>query len=227
MLQMRYVKLQINIQNKEIVKTNNILKSKKCTLFFKRFFDITVSFFALLILSPFFIFISLIIVLTSKGGVFYKQVRIGKNCKPFKILKFRTMVANADKIGTAVTVDKDPRITSVGNFLRKHRIDEFPQFINVLVGDMSIVGPRPEVEKYVNEYKEEDYIALLIRPGITCSSSIAFANEAEILSNCDDPDKVYIQKILPEKCKINNEYVFNLSIKNDLKIFINTLLGKF
>lgn len=227
MLQMRYVKLQINFQNKEIIKALKILKTKRVFLFFKRLFDIVISLLALLILSPFFIIISIIIVLTSKGSVFYKQVRIGKNCKPFKILKFRTMVANADKIGTAVTVSHDPRITSIGRFLRKYRIDEFPQFFNVLIGDMSVVGPRPEVEKYVKEYKQEDYIALLVRPGITCSSSIKFANEAEILNNCEDADEVYINKILPDKCMINNKYVLNLSFKNDLKIFLNTAFGKF
>ena len=191
MLQMRYVKLQINFQNKEIIKALKILKTKRVFLFFKRLFDIVISLLALLILSPFFIIISIIIVLTSKGSVFYKQVRIGKNCKPFKILKFRTMVANADKIGTAVTVSHDPS---------------------------------PEVEKYVKEYKQEDYIALLVRPGITCSSSIKFANEAEILNNCEDADEVYINKILPDKCMINNKYVLKRSyllhiLDNSYKVF--------
>ena len=169
----------------------NCLERQKGHLVCKRVFDIVVSLLILLITCPFFLLLAAAIKIDSRGPVFYRQVRVGRYGRDFKIFKFRTMVQNADKIGLAITTGHDPRITRVGHLIRKCRLDEFSQLLNVLKGDMSLVGPRPEVRRYVEVYAPEYWATLLVRPGITAPSSIAFRNEDELLSAGGDPETIY------------------------------------
>jgi lipopolysaccharide/colanic/teichoic acid biosynthesis glycosyltransferase len=193
------------------------------TKYGKRIFDVAASIIGLIILLPFFIIIAILIKLNDKGPIFYKQKRIGQNFKPFELLKFRTMIVNADKIGPAVTKDGDPRITKIGRFLRKTKLDELPQLWNVIRGDMSIVGPRPEVEKYI-QYYEDDYKEILkVKPGITDYATIKFRNEEGILSKYDDTESAYIKYVLPEKIKLYKTYIKEISFFTDLKIIFWTL----
>ncbi len=192
-------------------------------LFWKRFFDIVVSLLGILVTSPILLVVALLIKLTSKGPVFYKQERIGKNEKPFRILKFRTMVANADAQGLKITVGGDKRITGVGNFLRKSKLDELPQLFNVLFGQMSLVGPRPEVAEYVNLYTEEQRKVLSVRPGITDYASVCFRNENEILAQAEDPQKEYIEHIMPLKLRYNQKYIEEMGVFTDLKLIFLTV----
>lgn len=191
----------------------------------KRLFDITASFFGILILSPLFIFISLWVGLSSKGGVFYKQIRVGKNNKDFKLYKFRSMRVNSDKQGLLTVGSKDSRITKAGYFIRKYKIDELPQLINVLKGDMSFVGPRPEVRRYVDLYSEEQMKVLSVRPGITDPASIKYRNENDILSSASNPEQYYIQHIMPDKLKINIDYINTQTFFKDIKIIFQTIFG--
>lgn len=191
----------------------------------KRLFDITASFFGILILSPLFIFISLWVGLSSKGGVFYKQIRVGKNNKDFKLYKFRSMRVNSDKQGLLTVGSKDSRITKAGYFIRKYKIDELPQLINVLKGDMSFVGPRPEVRRYVDLYSEEQMKVLSVRPGITDPASIKYRNENDILSSASNPEQYYIQNIMPDKLKINIDYINTQTFFKDIKIIFQTIFG--
>lgn len=191
----------------------------------KRLFDITASFFGILILSPLFIFISLWVGLSSKGGVFYKQIRVGKNNKDFKLYKFRSMRVNSDKQGLLTVGSKDSRITKAGYFIRKYKIDELPQLFNVLKGDMSFVGPRPEVRRYVDLYSEEQMKVLSVRPGITDPASIKYRNENDILSSESNPEQYYIQHIMPDKLKINIDYINNRTFVKDIKIIFQTIFG--
>jgi len=193
------------------------------TKYGKRIFDVTASIIGLIVLLPLFIIIAILIKLNDKGPIFYKQKRIGQNFKPFELLKFRTMVVNADKIGPAVTKDGDPRITKIGKFLRKTKLDELPQLWNVIRGDMSIVGPRPEVEKYIQYYKDDYKEILKVRPGITDYATIKFRNEEEILSKYDDTESAYIKYVLPEKIKLYKTYIKEISFFTDLKIIFWTL----
>jgi len=179
--------------------------------------------FAIIIASPFLIILGLLVKLTSKGSVFYRQVRIGRGGKPFKIFKFRTMISDADKKGLSITVGDDKRITKVGRLLRKTKMDELPQFFNILIGQMSFVGPRPEVEKYVNMYTEEQKLILNIRPGITDYASICFRNESELLAQSDNPEEEYINNIMPLKIKYNLKYMQEVGILTDIKIIFMTL----
>lgn len=183
----------------------------------KRLFDILVSILILLIFLPIGIVMSLWILLESKGGVFYKQERIGQYGQPFKMFKFRSMRKDADKLGK-LTVGRDPRITNSGHFLRRFKLDEFPQFINVLKGEMSIVGPRPEVKEFVDLYTEEQSKILNVKPGITDYASIEYFNENELLGNSEDPHKTYIEIIMPTKIEMNKKYLNNPTISTDLKI---------
>lgn len=192
-------------------------------LFWKRFFDIVVSLLGILVTSPILLVVALLIKLTSKGPVFYKQERIGKNEKPFRILKFRTMVVNADTQGLKITVDGDKRITGVGEFLRKSKLDELPQLFNVLFGQMSLVGPRPEVAEYVNLYTEEQRKVLSVRPGITDYASVCFRNENEILAQAEDPQKEYIEHIMPLKLRYNQKYIEEMGVFTDLKLIFLTV----
>lgn len=184
----------------------------------KRIFDIILSIIILLIFLPIGLILSIWILLESKGGVFYKQERIGYLGKPFYILKFRSMRKDADKQGKLTVGMRDARITRSGYFLRKFKLDEFPQFINVLKGEMSIVGPRPEVKEYVDLYSEEQRKILNVKPGITDFASLQFFNENELLGNSSDPQKTYIEEIMPKKIEMNKKYLDNPSLKQDLSI---------
>ncbi|MCW6678782.1 sugar transferase [Anaerococcus sp. NML200574] len=198
------------------------LNNKKISLFFKRLFDILISLLVIiLILIPVGI-IALAIKLDSKGPVFYRQERLGKDKKPFYIIKFRTMMVGADKNLDNLTVKNDPRITRVGGFLRKWKIDELPQFFNVLAGDMSLVGPRPETPKMVGLYDNYYDVIFAVRPGITDYASIEFRNESDYYNSIEASEKIYLEKILPIKIDLKLKYIENLSIKNDILILLNT-----
>ena len=184
----------------------------------KRLFDIVTSFFGLLFLSPLFLFLAICIVLESKGGVFYFQERIGKNFVPFKLYKFRSMRPDSDKKGLLTVGMRDNRITRTGYYIRKYKLDEFPQLINVLLGDMSIVGPRPEVKKYVDMYDARQRSVLNVQPGITDWASLEYYKENELLSQSTDPEKTYIEEIMPAKLLINQKYIANHSMSEDIKI---------
>lgn len=190
----------------------------------KRIFDIIVSLVVLLIFLPFGIIISFLILFGSRGGVFYRQDRVGENGYIFRVFKFRTMSKNADKEGKLTVGMRDPRITSIGYSLRKYKLDEFPQFLNVLTGDMSIVGPRPEVLKYVLMYSIEQREILNVKPGITDLASLEFFNENELLGKSEDSEKTYIEEIMPAKIILNKKYLENPSIGNDIKIMWRTFL---
>jgi len=184
----------------------------------KKTFDILFSIIFLLVFLPFGILISLWILLESKGGIFYKQERVGQFGKSFYVLKFRTMRKDADKQGKLTVGMRDPRITKSGYFLRKFKLDEFPQFINVLKGEMSIVGPRPEVREYVDLYTEDQLKILNVKPGITDYASVEYFKENEILGKAEDPHKTYIEIVMPAKIEMNKKYLNNPSLKQDLAI---------
>lgn len=188
----------------------------------KRLFDIVASACGLIILSPLFIILSIWIKLDSKGPVFYRQVRVGRHNKDFRIFKFRSMRVGSDKQGLITVGGRDPRVTRSGYFIRKYKLDEFPQLINVFVGDMSLVGPRPEVRKYVDMYTEEQMRVLDVRPGITDLASIRYRNENELLENAENPDQYYIDVIMQDKLAINLEYVANHSFWYDIKLIFKT-----
>ena len=187
-----------------------------------RLFDLVFSFLGLVILLPFFLLIALLIVLDSRGGVFYRQSRVGKDGKDFKLYKFRSMRTGADKRGLITVGEKDSRITRVGYFLRKYKLDELPQLINVLKGEMSLVGPRPEVRKYVDLYTPEQRKVLSVVPGITDYASIEYVDENRILGGAADPDKVYVEEILPDKIRYNMKYIEHRSLKEYFKIILLT-----
>lgn len=188
-----------------------------------RLFDILFSVLGLILLSPIFIVLYIIIRTGSKGGAFYVQERIGKDGKPFMLYKFRTMHVGSDSEGLLTIGKDDNRITRVGNFLRKTKIDELPQLLNVLKGDMSLVGPRPEVRKYVDLYTEEQRKVLSVRPGITDYASIEYVNENELLSKASDPDRVYIEEVMPDKIKLNMKYLEHYTMQEYFRIIFLTL----
>lgn len=210
-------------ESKAFIDIQEELNKKKVSLVIKRIFDIVASSIGLILVSPILISISVCIKLDSKGAVFFKQVRVGKDKKLFKIYKFRTMVTDAEKIGKQITIGNDKRITRVGKFIRKCKLDELPQLINVFKGEMSLVGPRPEVPKYVDLYDEYQEQILLVQPGITDYASIEFRNENEILGNSINPEKIYIEEIMPAKIELNMKYIKNISLFEDLKLVINTI----
>lgn len=188
----------------------------------KRIFDIILSLFGLIILLPFMLIIAIFIKLDSKGPVFFKQLRVTKNGREFKIFKYRTMRVGSDKY-SQITVGKDDRITKIGSFLRKYKLDEIPQLINVLIGDMSLVGPRPEVPKYVALYTDEQKEILKVRAGITDYASIEFSNENDLLASEEDPEKAYIKKVMPKKIELNKKYISEVSMLTDIKIILLTI----
>ncbi|MDY4556941.1 MAG: sugar transferase [Prevotella sp.] len=193
----------------------------------KRLFDIVSSGIGLLCLAPVFVVMAIWIKLDSRGPVFYRQTRVGRYGRDFRIFKFRSMRVGSDK-GRQITVgERDPRITRSGYFIRRYKIDELPQLINVFLGDMSVVGPRPEVRKYVDLYSEEQRKVFQVRPGITDLASIKYRNENELLSQVDDPDTYYIDVIMPDKLTINLEYIRHQSFMGDIKIIFNTLFKIF
>lgn len=189
----------------------------------KRIFDIILSLSGILILSPLLIIIAVCISLCSSGGVFYKQIRVGKDGVAFKLLKFRTMVKGADQHGLLSLGHQDPRILPIGRWLRKHKLDELPQLFNILLGHMSVVGPRPEVPRYVEEYSAHQRNVLLVRPGLTDYASILYFDEGEQLADSADPEKTYIEKILPKKLELGLAYASHPSLKKDLHIIGLTL----
>ncbi len=189
----------------------------------KRLFDIFFSFIGLIILLPFFLLISLLIVIDSKGGVFYRQLRVGKDNFDFKLLKFRSMQAGSETKGLLTVGNKDARITTIGYFIRKHKIDELPQLINVLKGDMSLVGPRPEVRKYVKMYSQRQMNVLAVKPGITDYASLEYFNENELLAKSEDPESTYIDEVMPSKLSLNLYYIEKRNLKEDFVIILRTL----
>jgi lipopolysaccharide/colanic/teichoic acid biosynthesis glycosyltransferase len=193
----------------------------------KRLFDIIFSFTFLILLSPLFIYLSFIIWLHDKGSVFFLQERVGKDQKTFKLVKFRTMYLNSEKKGQLTIGSRDSRITKPGLFLRKYKIDELPQLWNVLVGDMSLVGPRPEVPRYVKMYNSEQLKVLTIKPGITDHASLLYFEESELLAKSPNPEQTYIAEVMPAKLKLNLEYIDNHSFTRDLIIIWQTVRRMF
>ena len=195
--------------------------------YIKSLLDIVLSIMGIFVLLPLFVVVAVAIKLSSKGPVFYKQVRIGQYFKPFQVLKFRTMVVNADKQGLLITASGDARITPVGRFLRKTKCDELPQLINVIKGDMALVGPRPEVKSYVDLFKKEYEVILRIKPGITDNASIAFINEENLLAQSKNSEKIYIEDIMPKKIVLYKKYIDSISFKNDFFLIFQTVFKIF
>jgi len=189
----------------------------------KRLFDILFAIVSLIILLPVFLIISVIILFDSAGGVFYLQQRIGKNMQPFKLFKFRTMGSGAEKSGLITVGEKDKRITSSGYWLRKYKLDELPQLINILKGEMSVVGPRPEVEEYVSLYNKEQQRVLSVRPGLTDYASLEYVDESEILATYPYPQKAYVEEIMPAKLELNLKYIDEQGFFTDVRIIIKTI----
>lgn len=216
-----------NIKNEKTKKYYDILNTKKITLFLKRICDIIFSAILLIVLSPILIILGIAIKIDSKGPIFYRQERITQYGRQFKIFKFRTMIFNADKIGALVTTKNDSRITRVGNIIRKCRLDEIPQLINILVGDMTFVGTRPEVKKYVDRYNDEMKATLLMPAGVTSIASIKYKNEDEIIGKYieqgENIDDIYVNRVLPEKMKYNVDYVKKFTIFQDILICVQTV----
>jgi lipopolysaccharide/colanic/teichoic acid biosynthesis glycosyltransferase len=223
MILKKWEDLPIDLKNSRVRIYHESLEIKKIDLFLKRIFDLTFSLFLLVLLSPIFILLFILIKMDSKGPVIFLQTRVTQYGKPFRIMKFRTMVVDAEKLGSQITGYHDKRITKVGKILRKYRLDEFPQLINILVGDMSFVGTRPEVVKYVDCYSEEMKATLLLPAGVTSEASILFKDEEKILKESNNIDETYINSVLPEKMKINLEYIKNFSFIYDLKIILATI----
>ena len=229
MILKKWEDLPEEMQIPEVHKYYEILAKHKISLFLKRAFDVVVSFIMLVIFAIPILFISILIVIDSPGGVFYRQTRITTYGKEFRIHKFRTMVVNADKIGSLVTVGQDSRITRVGSFLRKYRLDELPQLLDVLNGSMSYVGTRPEVPKYVENYTAEMKATLLLPAGITSEASIRYKDEAELLDGVADVDKVYVEQVLPGKMKYNLQAIEKFSFLGEIATMFRTVfavLGK-
>lgn len=191
----------------------------------KRLFDVVCSFFGLFVLSPLFVFLSLWVGLGSKGGVFYKQKRVGRFNKDFTLYKFRSMRVGSDKKGLLTIGGKDSRVTKAGFFIRKYKLDELPQLLNVLKGDMSFVGPRPEVRKYVDMYTERQLKVLDVRPGITDLASIKYRNENDLLAAADNPEQYYIDVVMQDKLALNLQYIETRSFFGDIKLIFRTIFG--
>lgn len=215
----------------EYMRTNEVrpyydlLQRKKLSLFFKRVFDIVVSLIMIILCSPILLIISILIVKDSKGGVFYRQERVTQYGRVFRIFKFRTMVKNADQIGTQVTVSNDSRITKIGSKLRNCRLDELPQLFNIFLGDMTFVGTRPESVHYVKSYTNEMYATLLLPAGVTSEASIEYKDEADLLDQADDVDSVYINEVLPEKMKYNLNSIKEFSFLKEIATMFRTVFA--
>lgn len=228
MILRKWEDLPPEMQIPEVKKYYDILKKKKCSLFFKRLFDIGVSFLLLAILSPFFLILAIAIKIDSRGPVFYRQVRLTQYNEKFRIFKFRSMVQNADR-GSQVTVSGDSRVTRVGKFVRKCRLDEISQLIDVLRGKMTFVGTRPEVPKYTEKYTPEMMATLLLPAGVTSIASIYYKDEAELLDAATDTDRVYVEDVLPAKMYYNLKAIESFSFFGDIKVMFMTVfavLGK-
>ena len=217
------------LQTEEVRPYYEVLKKKQCSLLVKRVFDVVVSAVMLLLLSPAFLILAIAIKLDSEGPVFYRQVRVTQYGREFRIFKFRTMVQNADRIGAQVTVGNGARITRIGKFIRKCRLDEICQLIDVLRGTMTFVGTRPEVPKYVTAYTPEMLATLLLPAGVTSEASIMYKDEAQLLDRAKDVDQVYIEQVLPGKMKYNLQAIHKFSFIGDIKTMFRTVfavLGK-
>lgn len=218
-----FEKLPEKLQNDKVKPYYDILYKKRAVLFWKRVTDLLISFILLIILLiPMFI-LAIIVKCTSRGPILYKQKRVTTYGKVFNIFKFRTMVVNADQIGALVTSENDSRVTKIGRFLRKYRLDELPQVFNVLSGKMSIVGTRPEVPKYVDKYTDEMYATLLMPAGITSLASIKFKDEEKLLQDSNNIDEDYINKILPKKMRYNLKYIYRFGFRRDLYLMLKTV----
>lgn len=229
MLIKKWEKLPPELQIEEIRPYWEILRKKNFSLFWKRVFDILVSGICLIILLPFFLVLSLAIAIDSRGGVFYRQERVTQYGKHFRIFKFRSMVSGADKKGTLVTVHDDVRVTRVGKFIRKFKIDEISQLIDIFRGTMTFVGTRPEVPKYVDQYKPEYLATLLLPAGVTSMASIMFKDEASLLEGKENADETYMEEVLPQKMKWNLSEINKYGFWRDIKIMFMTffaVLGK-
>ena len=221
----KWEKLPEAFRNEEVKPYYDILAHKTASLVLKRIFDIFAAFVILCIVLPFMLIIAVWIVCDSRGGVFFLQRRVTTYGRVFRIVKFRTMVSNAESLGTQVTVKGDSRVTRAGRFLRKTRLDELPQLFNVLKGDMSFVGTRPEVEKYVEKYSNEMLATLLMPAGITSLASIKYKDEEKLLDGAGDPDKVYVDEVLPQKMKYNLEYIEKFNFFYDIKLMFMTFFA--
>lgn len=216
-----------NMKNDSVRKYYDDLYKKRSSLLAKRVFDIIVGILIFVILSPLLIILSIAIKIDSEGPVMFRQVRVTQYGKRFRISKFRTMVNNAEKIGTQVTARNDSRVTKVGRFLRKYRLDEIPQLFNIIAGDMSFVGTRPEVVKYVEEYTDEMMATLLLPAGVTSEASIRYKDEEQMLTDAENADKTYVETILPEKMKYNLISIEKFSFLREIKTMIRTVMAVF
>lgn len=221
----KWAKLPEEMQTEEVRKYYDILKKRKCGRFFKRLFDITVSFIMLLVLSPIFLILAIIIKINSRGPVFFRQERVTRYNKHFRIFKFRTMVNDAEKLGAQITTKNDARVTGVGKFLRKCRLDELPQLIDVLRGKMSFVGTRPEVPKYVASYTPEMYATLLMPAGITSLASINYKDEAALMESAENADEVYVNEVLPAKMEYNLKSIEKFGFWRDIGTMFKTVFA--
>ena len=225
MLVKRWDKLPTEMQNDVVRPYYEILRRKSASLFIKRLFDIVMSIVLLVVLFPVFLIVAVLIRAGSKGPVFYRQERVTQYGKIFKIFKFRTMVQNADKQGSLVTINNDSRVTKIGKKLRKYRLDEIPQLLNILNGDMTFVGTRPEVPKYVACYTDEMKATLLLPAGVTSKASIEYKDEEKILKEAENTDEVYVERILGEKMRINIESIRSFSFLSDMVLLLRTCLA--
>ena len=221
----KYEDLPLDMQNDAVKQYYDMLSHKQISLFMKRVFDIVVSLTMLLIIWPIMLILAIIIKIDSEGPVFFRQERVTQYGRRFRIYKFRTMVNNADKLGTLVTTNNDSRVTKVGAVIRKTRVDEIPQLLNILFGDMTFVGTRPEVVKYVEKYTDEMKATLLLPAGVTSLASIYYKDEDKLLSNTTDVDGTYVNDILPEKMKYNLDAIRNFSFFGDIKTMIKTVIA--
>lgn len=212
------------LKNQSVKKYHNYLSKRKFSLFAKRIFDIIFAILIFIILFPVFVIISIAIKMDSKGTIMFRQVRVTQYEKRFRIFKFRTMINNADKIGSLVTTQNDSRITKVGKILRKLRLDEIPQLFNIILGDMSFVGTRPEVVKYVEKYTDEMMATLLLPAGLTSEASIQYKDEDRLLSNTENADETYVINVLPEKMKYNLRDLEEFSFMGEIKTMIKTVI---
>lgn len=229
MLLKKWENLPPEMQTEQVKKYYDTLKKKKVSLVSKRLFDIVVSLLMLILFSPVFLVLAIAIKLDSKGPVFYRQVRVTSYNRKFRIFKFRSMVSDADKIGTLVTVGNDSRVTRTGAFIRKFRLDEISQLIDVLRGKMTFVGTRPEVPKYTEQYTPEMMATFLLPAGVTSLASIYYKDEAELLEGVENPDEVYVNDVLPVKMYYNLKAIENFSFLSDIKVMFMTVfavLGK-
>lgn len=221
----RWEDLPEKIKNEDVKRYYDILSKKRISLVIKRIFDLVLAIILLIILSPLFIIIAIAIKIDSKGPVMFRQTRVTQYGKKFRIFKFRTMITDAEKIGSQVTTKNDTRITRIGRVLRKYRLDEIPQLLNIIAGDMSFVGTRPEVPKYVEKYTDEMMATLLLPAGVTSETSIKYKDEELLLTNASNVDNLYVNKVLPEKMKYNLKSIEEFGLINDMKTMVITMLA--